>query len=134
MPDIVTPEYDFCPAMFRNHPLGFIVSVLLIPVGVGVVILIYWYFKTRGTRLTLSGNAVHIERGLFSKEHIDIDARKIRTVAVNQTFWQRLFDVGTIEIFTGGDDAECTLLGMPEPNKVRDFVKSRTLDPTVAER
>ncbi len=130
----MTPEYDSCPAMFRNQPIGFILAVLLIPVGVGAVILIYWYFKTRSTRLTLSGNAVHIERGLLSKEHIDIDARKIRTVTVLQSFWQRLFDVGTIEIFTGGDDAECTLPGMPEPNKVREFVQSRTLDPIVTER
>ena len=131
----MTPEYDASPAMFRNNPLGFVVAVILIPAaGIGLVILIYWYFKAHSIRMTISGNSVHIERGLFSKEHIDIDARKIRTVTVKQTFWQRIFDVGMIEIFTGGDDAECTLLGMPDPNKVRELVKSRALDPDRAER
>lgn len=61
--------------MFRDHPIGFILAVLLIPVSVGVIILIYWYFKAHSLRLTLSGNAVHIERGFLSKERIDIDAR-----------------------------------------------------------
>ncbi len=126
-------EYESSPAMFRNNPLGFVLAVLLVPVGVGVIILIYWYFKAASLKLTLSDNAVHIERGFLSKEHIDIDARKIRTVVVNQTFWQRVFDVGTVEIFTGGDDAECTLPGMPEPNKIRSFVQSRALDPVKAE-
>ena len=131
----MTPEYDASPAMFRNNPLGFVVAVILIPAaGIGLVILIYWYFKAHSIRMTISGTSVHIERGLFSKEHIDIDARKIRTVTVKQTFWQRIFDVGMIEIFTGGDDAECTLLGMPDPNKVRELVKSRALDPDRAER
>ncbi|MBI1219729.1 MAG: PH domain-containing protein [Rhodobacteraceae bacterium] len=120
--------------MFRNNPIGFIVAVILIPVGVGAVILIYWYLKAHATRMTISGNALHISRGLFSKENIDIDARKIRTVTVKQSFWQRIFDVGMIEIFTGGDDAECTLMGMPYPNKVRELVKSRALDPDRAER
>lgn len=131
----MTPEYDASPAMFRNNPIGFIVAVILIPAaGIGLVILIYWYFKAHATRMTIADNAVHIERGLFSKEHIDIDARKIRTVTVKQTFWQRIFNVGMIEIFTGGDDAECTLMGMPDPNKVRELVKSRQLDPDRAER
>lgn len=35
------PEYDASPAIFRNHPIGFILAVLLIPVSVGVIILIY---------------------------------------------------------------------------------------------
>jgi uncharacterized membrane protein YdbT with pleckstrin-like domain len=129
----LAPEYDCSPAMFRNHPLGFILAVVLVPVGIGVVILVYWYFKATSLRLTLSGNAVHIERGFLSKERIDIDARKIRTVVVNQSFWQRLFDVGTVEIFTGGDDAECTLPGMPDPGKIRAFVQSRALNPDKAE-
>ncbi|MBI1172441.1 PH domain-containing protein [bacterium] len=120
--------------MFRNHPIGFILSVLLIPVGVGLVILIYWYFKTRSLRLTLAGNAVHIERGFLSKERIDMDARKIRTVVVQQTFWQRIFNVGTVEIFTGGDDAECILPGMPNPDQIRTFVQTRALGPDRAER
>lgn len=131
----MTPDYDASPAMFRNHPLGFILAVILIPAaGIGLVILIYWYFKAHSERMTISGNAVRIERGLLSKERIDIDARKIRTVTVKQTFWQRIFNVGMIEIFTGGDDAECTLMGMPDPNKVRELVKSRALDPDRAER
>lgn len=121
--------YDESPAMFRNRPLGFILAVLLIPVGVGVVILIYWYLKVRALRMTIEGDSVHIERGFLSKEQLDIDVKKIRTVVVFQSFWQRIFGVGRIEIFTGGDDAECVLDGMPRPNFVRDYMRTRALQP-----
>ena len=121
--------YDESPSMFRNNPLGFIAAVILIPVAVGIVILVYWYIKVRSLRLLIEGDGVHIERGFLSKEQLDIDVKKIRTVVVFQTLWGRMMDVGRIEIFTGGDDAECVLEGMPRPNMVRDYIRTRALQP-----
>ena len=45
----------------------------------------------------------------------------------NQTFWQQVLDVGVIEFFTSGDDAECTLPGMPDPDTIRAFVQLRAI-------
>jgi len=112
--------------MFRNRPLAFIASVALIAAfGAGILILLYWYLTARSTRLTVSGDDMHLSRGLFSKERTDIDVREIRTVQVRQSFWQRIFGVGRIEVYTGGDAPEFTLEGMPDPNDLRDLIKAR---------
>ncbi len=51
---------------------------------------------------------------------------EIRAVHVRQSFWQRVFKVGTLEFYTSGDQPELTLHGMPDPNDVRDLVRKRT--------
>ena len=113
--------------MFRNRPVEFIVSAALIPVfGLGVLILLYWFVKTRTVRLKIVGDEVELERGIMSKSRIDLDLRKIRSVHVDQSILQRVLGVGTIQVFTTGDEAEFTLHGMPEPNKVREYVKKRS--------
>lgn len=119
--------YDSSPSMFRNNPLGFILAVILIPAfGLGLVILGYWYVKARSLRLRIEGDLVHIDRGFLNREQLDLDVKKVRTVVVYQRFWQRIMGVGRIEIFTGGDDPECVLDGMPDPNFVRDYIRSHS--------
>ena len=120
------PAYDASPAMFRNQPLGFILAVLLIAAfGLGILILLYWYIKSRSVRLTITDDAIHLSRGILTKEQTDIDVREIRTVLIRQRFWQRIFDVGQIEVFTTGDMPEFSLQGMPDPNFVRDYIRTR---------
>lgn len=113
--------------MFRNHPMGFILSVALIAFfGLGILILLYWYVKTKTVKLRIVGDEIELERGLLSKSRVDINLRKIRSVHVDQGFWQRVFGVGALEVYTTGDEPEFALSGMPEPNKVRDYIKNRT--------
>jgi uncharacterized membrane protein YdbT with pleckstrin-like domain len=120
------PAYDASPSMFRNHPLWFLGAVLLIAAfGLGILVLLYWYIKVRSVRLTLDGDVMHLSRGIFSKDQIDLGIPEISTVRIRQTFWQRLFGVGAIEVFTSGDVAEISLDGMPNPSFVRDYVRSR---------
>jgi uncharacterized membrane protein YdbT with pleckstrin-like domain len=121
------PDYDSSPAMFRNNPLGFIAAVVLIAAfGLGILILLYWYIKARSVRLTLTGDVMHLTRGILSKDQLDINIHEIRTVRIKQSFWQRVFGVGQIEVFTSGDVPEFTLPGMPDPSFIRDYVLART--------
>lgn len=123
----MTPDYDKSPAMFRNQPLVFAGCVILIAAfGLGILLLLYWYIKVRSVRLTITGDAIHLSRGILSKAQTDIDARDVRTVQVRQSFWQRVFSVGDIEIYTTGDSPEIALQGMPDPNFVRDHIRSRS--------
>jgi uncharacterized membrane protein YdbT with pleckstrin-like domain len=131
----MNPDYDASPAMFRNQPLGFIAAVILIAAfGLGILILLYWYIMTRSVRLTITGDAIHLSRGLLSKAHTDLDVRDIRTVQVRQSFWQRVFSVGHIEFYTTGDRPEISLNGMPNPNFVRDYIRERTTGPGAGAR
>jgi len=146
------PHYDSHPAMFRNHPLGYLFVLLLIiaPVvlllmfreqiagmgdfppalllaatGLGILIMLYWFLKTRATRLRITGDEVHLEEGLLSKHHVDLHVNQIRAVRVHQSFLDRVFRVGQIEVYTTGDQPEFVVGGMPGPHRVRDHVRNR---------
>ncbi len=145
------PAYDDHPAMFRNQPIAYIgiwililapvlalllyrneiaemgnfpPAMLLGATAFGIVILLYWFVQTRATRLRITGDQVHLERGLLSKRHVELNVGQIRAVRVYQNFFNRIFRVGRIEIFTTGDDPEFVVTGMPDPSRVRDHVRT----------
>lgn len=121
--------YSENPVMFKNNPLGFIASVILIAAfGLGIIILLVWYLKTKALKLTVTEHDIVLEKGLLSKEHSEINIDSIRTIRVSQSFFNRLFGVGKIEIFTAGDNPEVVATGMPEPNRVRELVKHRSAE------
>lgn len=121
--------YSENPVMFKNNPLGFIASVILIAAfGLGIIILLVWYLKTKALKLTVTEQDIVLEKGLLSKEHSEINIDSIRTIRVSQSFFNRLFGVGKIEIFTAGDNPEVVATGMPEPNRVRELVKHKTAE------
>ncbi|MFN2289377.1 MAG: PH domain-containing protein [Chromatocurvus sp.] len=120
---LVKELYAEHPAMFKNNPLGFILSVLLIAVGVGIIILLWWYLQTKASKLTVFENEVMFEKGLLSKERSEVNIGIVRTVRVKQSFFNRIFGVGTVEIFTAGDNPEIVARGMPDPNRIRELIK-----------
>ncbi len=120
------PLYSEHPAMFKNNPIGFIVSLLLIPVfGLGLLILLWWYLQCKGSLLTVKEHDILYEQGLLSKNRAEFSIAGIRTVRVNQSFFNRIFGVGTIQIYTAGDKPEIEAKGMPDPNRVRELIKER---------
>lgn len=122
-------QYSEHPAMFRNHPLGFILAILLIAAaGIGIIILLVWYLRCKSTRLELQGNNLVLEEGLLSKERTELKLSAIRSVKVYQSFFNRLFGVGRITIYSAGDEAEFEADGMPHPHELRDLIKTNQAD------
>ena len=118
--------YSEHPVMFKNNPIGFIASVILIPVfGLGILILLWWYIQTRSSKLTVKEYDILYEEGLLSKNRAEFSINGIRTVRVYQSFFNRIFGVGTIQIYTAGDKPEIEAKGMPEPNRVRELIKAQ---------
>ena len=118
-----TEIYKAHPAMFRAHPFWFILFVLLIAAfGLGLLILLYWYVKTRATSLTVSEHELLYEEGILSKERLAVSLRHVRSVQVNQGFINRILGVGTIEIKTAGDEPEFTVTDLPDPHEVREAI------------
>lgn len=115
--------YTANPVMFRNNPLLFILALILVPVGVGLIIFLIWYLINKSTKLSVTATHVLFEKGLLSKERSEIDLDSIRTVKVKQSLLNRMFNVGTIELYTAGDAAEIVARGMPDPNGLREIVR-----------
>jgi len=117
-------KYSENPVMFRNNPIGFLFAVLLIAAfGLGILILLWWFVQCKSTKLTVSYNEILFEKGILSKERSEVNISSIRTIRVKQSFFNRIFGVGTVEIYTAGDSAEFVAKGLPDPNKVRELVK-----------
>lgn len=117
--------YSEHPVMFKNNPLGFILCLILIPVGgIGLLILLTWHLKNKASKLSVNSNEILFEKGLLSKERSEVNLASVRTTKVKQSFFNRIFGVGTIEIYTAGDSPEIIASGMPDPNKIRELIKA----------
>lgn len=120
----MTPLFKTHPVMFRANPLGFILALILIPVGVGIFIFIYWYLLIRTTTFSISKDHVLYSTGIFSRSNAEIDLDGIRTVRVNQSLINRMFDTGTVELFTAGDSPEIVASNLSAPNTIRELIKT----------
>ena len=117
--------YDEHPAMFRAHPVLFL--LLLISV-VGMLAIAIWWVMHKGERLALSDRDVLMEKGLLSKQRTEIALSSIRSVRITQTLGQRIFRVGHVELFSAGDYAEIAIKNMPNPDRIRAIAASRNVD------
>ena len=96
--------YSRHPTMFKGNPLGFIGCILLIPaLGLGLFILLWWWLSARNTKFTIDEKEIRYESGILNREHSEISKLSIRSVKVKQSLLNRMFGVGTVEIYTAGD-------------------------------
>ncbi|MDJ0806428.1 MAG: PH domain-containing protein [Gammaproteobacteria bacterium] len=115
--------YEEHPSLIRTHPLGTVIAILLIPVGIGILILLYWYLTMKADKLIIKEDEVIWTHGLLSKKYVEINMSSIRTTKVEQSLLQRMLNAGKLEIFTAGDEPELTVNGMPNPDKIRELIK-----------
>jgi len=122
----MSERYSAHPVMFKNNPLGFILALLLVPLfGLGLLIFLAWHLKNKSSKLVVTDNEVLFEKGLLSKERSEVTISSVRAVKVKQTFFNRIFGTGTVELYTAGDSPEIVASGMPDPNKVRELIRGR---------
>ena len=111
--------YESHPSMFRNAPVYFVLTLILCLIGVGLIIFAVWFIKCKGTTLTVTGDRISLRRGLLSKSITEVWHEDIRNVQLDQTFFQRIFDVGSLGISSAGQgDLEIFVTGIPQPNRV----------------
>lgn len=119
------PLYRATPTMFADEPGKFLLACLLIPVfGIGLVWLVWWYINNRSTVVTVDENRVGWRRGLFNKDHTEIEMRAIRAVRVDQTFVDRIFNCGTLKLYASGDTPEIEQAGLPDPERLRTALRN----------
>jgi len=71
------------------------IVLLVAAFGLGLLILLYWYIKTRATALTVTEHELLYEKGILSKERLAVSLRHVRAIQVNQSFVNRILGVGT---------------------------------------
>jgi uncharacterized membrane protein YdbT with pleckstrin-like domain len=119
-----TTLYKSHPAMFRNHPVGFILSLILVlAFGLGLIILLIWWIQIKGTTLVVTDERVSLRRGILSRHTNDVYHTDIRNVQISQGFLQRLFDVGSIGVASSGHAGiEIAVNGLPDPLQIKEII------------
>ena len=112
------------PAMFRNHPLGFILSVIFVAaVGAGLVILGIWWLNTKAATLTVTNKRTIQRTGLISKKTTEVLHRDVRNIEIEQSISQRMFGVGSIGIASAGQSGiEIQFAGVRDPDGVKALI------------
>jgi len=81
------------------------------------------YFRRRSTVLRIYPRRITVERGLMSKCYQDFNPADIRSIDIDQSFFQRMVGIGTITISTSATvEAAEELQSMPDPKAARDLM------------
>ena len=133
----------------RCRPLGFVVAIILAVAGITGMVYFHWFatsqawlfwpatilaFGSLGTltwwwisrftsSLEITNKRAVLRRGLFSKSTSEVLHDNIRNVTVDQTFWERVFKVGSLGIASSGQDGiEIMCSNLPDPEKIRKII------------
>ena len=81
------------------------------------------YFRRNSTVLRIFPNRIALTRGLMSKSYRDYNPRDIRSIDIDQSFFQRIVGIGDLTISTAAaaEGAE-QIKSIPDPKGVRDLI------------
>jgi uncharacterized membrane protein YdbT with pleckstrin-like domain len=81
------------------------------------------YFRRASTVLRVFPERITLARGLLSKSYRDYNPRDIRSIDIDQSFFQRLVGIGDLTISTAAsaEGAE-QIKSIPNPKSVRDLI------------
>lgn len=127
LPQEETVLYDAFPSMWRSQPVGFVLAwILVIAFGIGLLILIPWYIRSRSTRLTVTPDQISLRTGWLSKNTNDVFIENVRNIQVKQSFLQRMFDTGYIGISSAGQAGiEIEVTGLPDPDGLKRIIDAQ---------
>ena len=90
--------------------LGAVVLALVIVVGL---------VKRQATRYVITSERLHIRHGILSKRTQETRIQRVQNVNTEQSFFERIMQVGTVDFDTAGtDDSEFRFVGVANPEEV----------------
>ncbi|MBA0087428.1 MAG: PH domain-containing protein [Acidobacteria bacterium Pan2503] len=84
------------------------------------------------TRAVVSGDRLRYEIGATSKSTRNIQLTKVQDIRVDQSFLDRLLDIGNISIETSGETSRLTIANVDRPQAVADELMNRSQDGAAA--
>ncbi len=81
-----------------DHILG----VILWVIAIGFIINIVAYFKAKNKKYKVTNKRIISESGVLSKNVAEVAIKDIRSVNLKQGIFERMFNLGTVEVGTAG--------------------------------
>jgi membrane protein YdbS with pleckstrin-like domain len=109
------------PAFWISIILGVVTLIALVNVAIA-------YFHLRGVHYVVSTQRVRIVSGLFSKEIQEIELFRVKDTMTHQSFFLRLFGLGTITILSGDEkQPRLVLSGVPQAVELREKIRAEVM-------
>lgn len=86
------------------------------------VFVVIRHIQRRITRITISADRLHYETGLVSKSTRTVELVKVQDVRVNQTPWQRIFNIGSVSLETAGGSSRIVMESIDRPQEVANHI------------
>ncbi|EMI26992.1 PH domain-containing protein [Rhodopirellula europaea] len=84
----------------------------------------YWTLLSRFTTLTVTDDRTIYREGIVSRDTSEVQHDDVRNIQLDQSFVQRLLNVGGIGISSSGqDDLEVVAKGLPHPKRIIDLIR-----------
>ena len=97
---------------------GTVLAIVAGAVLLALVILV-GLLKRMATRYVITTERLHIRRGILSKATQETRIQRVQNVNTNQSLFERLMQVGTVDFDTAGtDDSEFRFVGVASPEEV----------------
>jgi uncharacterized membrane protein YdbT with pleckstrin-like domain len=103
--------------------IGALVSGAALAIVLGVVVLalviLVGLIKRKATRYVITSERLHIRHGILSKRTQETRVQRVQNVNTEQSFFERIMRVGTVDFDTAGtDDSEFRFVGVANPGEV----------------
>jgi uncharacterized membrane protein YdbT with pleckstrin-like domain len=103
--------------------IGALVSGAGLAIVLGAVVLalvvLAGLIKRQATRYVITSERLHIRHGILSKRTQETRIQRVQNVNTQQSFFQRILQVGIVDFDTAGtDDSEFRFVGVANPHEV----------------
>jgi uncharacterized membrane protein YdbT with pleckstrin-like domain len=95
MADTERVEWTGTPSQMQN--LGWFIACLLV---IPIPFAIWRWLVVKNTVFTLTTERLRIRRGVFNRTTEDLELYRVRDTRLEQTFWERMFSVGEVILYT----------------------------------
>ena len=110
------------PSIF-HFSLAFFIGLILLPFGIGFIIMGALILKVRSMRYFLTDRKIRTESGIFSREIHEIKLKDIQAVSIRKSFLDGIFGTGSIIVCPAGADAHRLVLsGVGDPEGVNSLI------------
>jgi len=90
---------------------------------IGFGVLFVWWLKTMSAALVVTNKRSILKRGILARSTSEVVHDNIRNIQIDQTFWQRVWGVGSIGISSSGQDGiEIQLNDLKGPTEIRKVI------------
>ncbi|HTE64601.1 MAG TPA: PH domain-containing protein [Solirubrobacteraceae bacterium] len=103
--------------------IGALVSGVGLAIAAGAVVLglviLVGLIKRKATRYVITSERLHIRHGILAKRTQETRVQRVQNVNTEQSFFERVMQVGTVDFDTAGtDDSEFRFVGVANPEEV----------------